>query len=88
MSAHFHVIHMASAFVSSSVTSWWYRIPPLEGPPTPARAVDHYVDPAPVVRGDQLFVDRGVDSRVLSTDPGPGQEAACEIPGRVGWRRR
>ena len=32
MRAHFHVIHMASAFVSSSVTSWWYRIPPLEGP--------------------------------------------------------
>ena len=28
--------------------------------------------------GIQL-VDRGVDSRVLSTDPGAGQEAACEI---------
>ena len=30
--AHFQVIHMARAFTSSSVTPWWYRMPPLAGP--------------------------------------------------------
>ena len=30
--AHFHVIHVASAFTSSSVTLGWNRIPPLAGP--------------------------------------------------------
>jgi hypothetical protein len=30
--AHFHVIHMARAFTSSSETAGWYRMPPLEGP--------------------------------------------------------
>ena len=30
--AHFQVIHIASAFTSSTVTSGWYRIPPFEGP--------------------------------------------------------
>src|SRR3989442_14447152 len=32
-SAHFHVIHAASAFTSSSVTLRSNRIPPLAGPP-------------------------------------------------------
>jgi hypothetical protein len=32
ISAHFQVIHIASAFTSSSVTSGWYRIPPFDGP--------------------------------------------------------
>ncbi len=32
MTAHFQVIHMASARTSSSVTSGWYRIPPFVGP--------------------------------------------------------
>ncbi len=31
-SAHFQVIHIASALTSSSVTSGWKRIPPLPGP--------------------------------------------------------
>src|SRR5712691_595666 len=31
-SAHFHVIHIASALTSSSVTSGWYLIPPFDGP--------------------------------------------------------
>ena len=31
-SAHFHVIHIASALTSSSVTSGWKRMPPLPGP--------------------------------------------------------
>jgi hypothetical protein len=30
--AHFQVIHMARAFISSRSTSGWYRIPPLAGP--------------------------------------------------------
>ena len=30
--AHFHVIHMASARTSSSVTAGWKRIPPFVGP--------------------------------------------------------
>jgi hypothetical protein len=30
--AHFHVIHIASAFTSSRETSWWKRSPPLAGP--------------------------------------------------------
>ena len=30
--AHFQVIHMASALTSSSVTPGWKRMPPLEGP--------------------------------------------------------
>ena len=32
ISAHFHVIHIASAFTSSRVTPGWYRIPPFAGP--------------------------------------------------------
>src|SRR6187455_3121667 len=32
MRAHFHVIHIASARISSRVTAGWYRIPPLAGP--------------------------------------------------------
>src|SRR6185503_7318687 len=32
ISEHFHVIHIASAFTSSSVTSGWYRMPPFDGP--------------------------------------------------------
>ncbi len=30
--AHFQVIHMASALTSSRVTPGWKRIPPLDGP--------------------------------------------------------
>ena len=51
----------------------------------PERAVDHNVHSTPVVRGDQL-VDRGVDGRVLTADPGPSQEPACEIPRRIRCR--
>ena len=32
ITAHFHDIHMASAFTSSMFTSWWNRMPPLAGP--------------------------------------------------------
>jgi hypothetical protein len=32
INAHFHVIHIASALTSSSVTAGWYRIPPFDGP--------------------------------------------------------
>jgi hypothetical protein len=37
ISAHFHVIHIASALTSSSVTSGWYRMPPFDGPPGSVR---------------------------------------------------
>ena len=30
--AHFHVIHIASALTSPSETDGWYRMPPLPGP--------------------------------------------------------
>src|SRR3954470_7795823 len=32
ISAHFHVIHIARDLTSSSSTSGWYRMPPLDGP--------------------------------------------------------
>ena len=32
ITAHFHDIHIESAFTSSMFTSWWKRIPPLAGP--------------------------------------------------------
>ena len=53
----------------------------------PERAVDHNVHSPPVVRGDQL-VDRGVDGRVLTADPRTSQEPACDLPCRIGCKRR
>ncbi len=48
----------------------------------PVAAVDDEIDPAPVLRGDQL-VDRRVDGRVLPADAEAGEEAEEEEPPRA-----
>ena len=57
------------------------------GGPDPEGAVDRDVDPAAVLRRDQL-VDRGVDGGVLAADAHAGEEAGAEVPQRRHRERR